>query len=97
MLTDQQVDTVTSYGDGAFRVMAETGLDKQALDAKLLNFNVEQCPHCHWYTDSFHLLADGDDEPDGFCDNCRAYDKPSNAKFSGDEKRSFSDSAGTPG
>lgn len=75
VLTEDMVETVTGYADGSFRVMSELGIDKITLDGLLLDFNVEQCPNCRWYCDSFHLLADGEDEPDGFCDNCRAYDK----------------------
>ncbi|GAB3357901.1 MULTISPECIES: hypothetical protein [Giesbergeria] len=79
-LTDDQIDTITSYADGADRVMRELGIDRSVLNESLLNHNVERCgnPRCAWYTDSFSLLDVGEDEPDGFCDNCRRYDKPSN-------------------
>ncbi|MBP8275566.1 MAG: hypothetical protein KAX55_01560 [Propionivibrio sp.] len=77
-LTDEQIDVVTSFADGADRVMLELGIDRATLDEALLNDNIERCrnPRCGWYTDSFNLLDDGEDEPDGFCDNCRKYDKP---------------------
>lgn len=80
VLTDEQVETVTGYADGANRVMCELGIDRVELDEALLDFNVEKCQNCGWYTDSFNLIDDGDD-PDGFCDNCRKYDNPSNAKL----------------
>ena len=76
MLTEEQIDTVTSYPDGLIRLMRETGLDQETLDEELLNASVEMCPNCKWYTDSFQLLADDEDVPDGFCDNCRSSDKP---------------------
>lgn len=76
-LTDQQIDTVTSYADGAERVMQELGCTRETLEEALLDANVERCPNCGWYTDSFHLIDDGEAEPDGYCDNCRKYDKKS--------------------
>ncbi len=76
-LSDKQLDMVTSYADGAYRVMAELKVDKPTLDEMLLDHNVEQCPNCHWYTDSCHLVVDSD-EPDGFCDNCRRYSDTEN-------------------
>ncbi len=70
LVTANHVDTVTGYVDGAQRVMHEIGIDQEELDEALLDFNVEKCPNCGWYTDSFNLIDEGDD-PDGFCDNCR--------------------------
>lgn len=74
---DEILDTVTSYATGFYRVMARTGMDAETLNELLLDHNIEKCPNCGHYTDSFHLLGDDTgDEPDGFCNNCRAYDKP---------------------
>lgn len=78
-LTDEQIETVTGYADGAYRVMAELGIDREELDAALLDVNVERCENinCGWYDDASSMLND-DGEPDGFCENCRKYDAPSN-------------------
>lgn len=72
MLTDDHVDTVTSYADGAERVMRELGIDRASLSCLLLDFNVERCPTCGWYCEAGELLGE-DSEPDGFCENCRRY------------------------
>lgn len=74
-ITEDHVDTVTGYADGFHRVYKELGVDSEVLRDKLLDFSVEQCPNCRWFTDSFNLLDEGEDTPDGYCDNCRAYDK----------------------
>ena len=76
-LTDKQVETVTSYVDGADRVMQELGIDRATLEDALLDANVERCKNvrCGWYDDSGSMLnADG--EADGYCDNCRRFDAP---------------------
>lgn len=77
-LTDEQIETVTGFADGADRIMQALGIGRPELNDALLDVNVERCPNprCGWYTDSFLLLADDENEPDGFCDNCRKYDKP---------------------
>lgn len=77
-LTDEQIDTVTGYADGADRVMQELGIDRKTLDEALLDVNIEQCKNirCGWYDDSGVMIND-EGEPDGFCDNCRKYDAPS--------------------
>ena len=76
-LTENQTDTVTSYVDGYDRVKAETGLSDEELRDALLTENIEKCsnPRCGWWTDSHWLIAHDEEEPDGFCDNCREYDK----------------------
>lgn len=74
-ISDDHVDTVTGYSDGFYRVKAETGLSHESLVDQLLDHSVEQCPNCKWFTDSFNLLPEGGDSPDGYCDNCRSYDK----------------------
>ena len=72
---DEIADLATSYADGFQRVRTATGLPDDVIVDMLLNMNIEKCPNCGWFTDSFELLADGEDDPDGFCDNCRGYDK----------------------
>ncbi|MBA9859197.1 hypothetical protein [Ralstonia insidiosa] len=69
------IDTVTGFGNGFGRVIEATGMTQEALNGMLLDHNVEKCPNCHWYTDSHHLLDD-DGGVDGYCDNCRQYDRP---------------------
>lgn len=66
---DVIVDTATSYADGFFKVMRETGLNSEELEEKLLDLNAEQCPSCRWWCESHELVPN--DEPDGHCDNCR--------------------------
>lgn len=34
------------------------------------NRNLERCPHCDWWCETFELVND-DEEVDGHCDNCR--------------------------
>lgn len=75
IITEVHVDTVTSYANGFYRVKSETGLSDEVLRDKLLDHSVEQCPNCKWFTESFNLLPDGHDTADGYCDNCRSYDK----------------------
>lgn len=77
MTTEEICDVVTGYVDGYFRVKYATGMSDELLQELLLNNNIEKCVNCGQYTDSFNLLDDGEDDPDGFCDNCRAYDKKS--------------------
>lgn len=73
-LTDKQLETVVGYADGADRVMQELGIDRETLEAALLDENVERCKNirCGWYDDSGSMLGE-DGEPDGFCENCRRY------------------------
>lgn len=74
---DEILDTVTGYSDGFYRILGRTGMSAEALNELLLDHNIEKCPNCGIYTDSFNLIGDDcGDEPDGFCDNCRAYNKP---------------------
>lgn len=68
---DEMIDTVTSYADGIFRVMRDTGKEIPELRELFLNHNVEECPSCHWWCESSELIPDGKDEPDGKCMNCR--------------------------
>ena len=69
------LDTVTGFGNGVERVIEANGMTQKELTALLLDHNVEKCPCCHWYTDS-HQLLDDNGVVDGYCDNCRQYDKP---------------------
>lgn len=75
MTVDEILDVVTGYVNGYERVLCETGMDSVELDELLLNHNIEKCPNCEWYTDSFNLVDEAS-EPDGYCDNCRRHDKP---------------------
>lgn len=76
-LSDDQIDIVLGYVDGAYRVMGQLGISKAELDDALLDVGVEQCKNvrCGHYAESGEML-DEDGEPDGFCCNCRRYDKP---------------------
>ncbi|HEY6435886.1 MAG TPA: hypothetical protein VIY47_04800 [Ignavibacteriaceae bacterium] len=74
MNTDEIIDTVTGYINGFEQVIAKTEMDVEDLEELLLDHNIEKCPNCEWYTDSFNLIDEGDD-PDGYCDNCRKHDK----------------------
>ena len=69
------LDTVTGFGNGFERVIEANGMTQKELTALLLDHNVENFPCCHWYTDS-HQLLDDNGVVDGYCDNCRQYDKP---------------------
>lgn len=71
MSVDDICDTVTGYVLGFEKVIQETGMDVSELEELLLNHNIEKCPTCEWYVDSFELLPDGESDPDGFCFNCR--------------------------
>lgn len=75
MEIDVIVDTVTGYGDGFQRVQSSTGMSPSVLIELLLDHNVEQCKNCKWFAES-HELVDEHSHPDGYCDNCRRYDKP---------------------
>lgn len=76
-LTDEQVEKIVGYADGAYRVMAELEIDQDSLDELLLQENIERCPNidCGWYDEASSMLND-ESEPDGFCDNCRKYSAP---------------------
>lgn len=70
MTPEQIAEEVTGYVDGYERVLRDTDMTSDQLDEILLDLNIEQCPDCGWYVDSFELLND-DDIIDGHCDNCR--------------------------
>ncbi len=70
-LTEEQVETVTSYVDGYYRVMHQTGMTQAELDDALLDHNVEECPFCAVYSFSFDMVNDDTGEVDGRCTNCR--------------------------
>lgn len=72
-ITSEMIDTVTSYADGIFRVMRETGKTKAELKELFLDKNIEECPHCQVWCESSELISDESDEPDGYCNNCRRY------------------------
>ena len=66
-------DLVTSYADGyerALMIAEEEGIED--LDEFLLDHNVEKCPGCEWYVESGELIPPDEDDPDGFCENCRS-------------------------
>lgn len=70
-LTSHHIEAATSFADGIYRIMRETGLDKDRVEEMLLDANVEQCP-----SPEAGELVDENSEPDGYCGNCRGYDKP---------------------
>lgn len=74
-LADDQIDIITSFADGADRVMRALSIDRATLEELLLDSNVERCKNirCRWYDESSSMLND-EGEPDGFCENCRKYE-----------------------
>ena len=69
-LTNEDVDDLTSYADGAWRIQRKYNIDIGELAEAALDKNVEQCPGCRWWCESGELVDDNG-EPDGKCDNCR--------------------------
>lgn len=69
-MEEDLAEMVTGYADGFERALVATGMSREDLKDRLLDDNVEQCPCCRWWVDSFQLLND-DDAIDGHCDNCR--------------------------
>lgn len=65
-------ELATSYVLGARAVQAEFDLDIEQIEDILLDANIEKCPECGWYDDSFSLFGPEQDEPDGCCSNCRS-------------------------
>jgi hypothetical protein len=70
MAEESLFEVVVGYADGFERAIAAFGLPPAELKEALLDANIEQCPSCKWWVDSFELLTD-DDVIDGHCDNCR--------------------------
>ncbi len=69
---ERAAEIATGYVMGLSMCQQEFGVDQDEIDDVLLDMQVERCPGCHWYVDSFDLIPkDGDDEPDGKCSNCR--------------------------
>lgn len=72
MTGEEICDILTTHGDGMSMLIMTTGLDKKRIEEIALDEgNVEQCPTCKWYCPAYELLPDGEDEPDGYCENCR--------------------------
>ena len=74
MKIEEMVDLALGYGDGVNRIMRETGKTLDEIRDILLTENVEECPNCHLWAESSEM-TDDNSEPDGYCDNCRRYDK----------------------
>ncbi len=74
--TDEQInewcDRITSYADGHSKVMRDSGMDIDELVEFMLDHGIEQCPGCRWWCETSELV-DSDDEPDGYCENCRPH------------------------
>jgi hypothetical protein len=41
------------------------------VEAMMARRHYVQCPHCAWWVESFELIPEDEDEPDGHCENCR--------------------------
>ena len=70
-ISEDDADTLTSYADGDARVMSSRHLTLAQLREAALDHNVEQCPNCLCWVDSYERIPDGADGPDRYCLNCR--------------------------
>jgi hypothetical protein len=66
-------EIAVSYADGLQRVstILVKFMDDNDVEEWLLSEGVEKCPCCEWLVESYQLIPDGDDDPDGHCENCR--------------------------
>lgn len=70
-LTSQELDTLTSYADGGYRIKMALGISERVLRELALDANIEQCRKCYWWCEAGEMIPDGMEEPDGHCCNCR--------------------------
>ena len=61
----------TCFGAYAAIEMFELPCSAEDVEEMMGNHNYEQCPHCGWWVEAFEMLPEDEDEPDGFCGNCR--------------------------
>ena len=70
-LSEDDIDTLTSYADGESRIMCKHKINSVQLWEAALNHNVEKCIGCGWWAGSGEMLPYDSDTPDGHCCNCR--------------------------
>lgn len=61
----------TSYSVFAALTTFELACKIEDIEEMMLRRHYKQCPNCSWWVESFELTPEDDDEPDGFCGNCR--------------------------
>jgi hypothetical protein len=71
VLSNKDLDDLTSYADGEARVRSRHNCTRAQLREAALNANVEQCPSCGWWAESHEMLPIDSDKPDDKCSNCR--------------------------
>lgn len=70
-LTAKDIDSLTGYADGEVRIRRKHRINHAEILNLALDFQVEQCSHCGWWSESYEMIPDGADAPDGRCENCR--------------------------
>lgn len=64
-------DLVCGTTDGFQKALDRHNLTDEDLTELLLTCDVEQCPGCGWWVESWELIPLDENEPDGHCENCR--------------------------
>lgn len=71
MEEDKIVNTISGYANGEEKAVEKFEIEFDDIPDIMLNAGYDKCPCCEWWVELWELIPIDEDEPDGYCENCR--------------------------